>query len=272
MNTVSSAHTKNQIGPDEFDRLVNQHIDALQSFLYRLTASKEDAEDLSQETLLRAFKKINTYRHEASFKTWLFAIAVNLAKDHARAKKRWPVDAQDSCKQLIGSTPELASQLKQINRVSEYGRYEIREHIDFCFTCIMKTLPLEQHLALMLADIYSFKVKEIALVLDRTQAVVKHYLHNAKTTMQLVFEHRCALISKKGICHQCTELNGFNNTKAEKQRVLAGLSIVKASADPSKHDLFQLRAELVRAIDPLYADGRDLHDFLLKQTQKSLKV
>lgn len=268
MNTISSI--ENQTGSPtitaaNFDQHAAQVHAALQSFLYRMTASKEDAEDLTQETLLKGFQKIATFRGEASFKTWLFAIATNLARDHARAKKRWLVAAQDMCKQHIGSTPALASQLKEINRTSEHGRYEIREHIDFCFTCITKTLPLEQHLALMLADVYSFKVKEIALILNSTTGIVKHYLHDARSTMQNVFEHRCALINKQGICHQCSELNGFNNSKADTQRLIADMQIVKAASDPAKHDLFRLRTELVKAIDPLQAGGRDFHDFLFRQ-------
>lgn len=252
------------------DNLVNQYKQPLQSFLYRLTASKEDAEDLSQETFIKAYQKKDSFKGDSSFKTWLFAIAANLAKDHYRVKNRWPVDAQDKCKKRIGSSSELAEQLKDLDRNSEYGRYEIREHIDFCFTCIMKTLPLEQQIALMLADIYSFKVKEVTTIMEVTEGVVKHLLHNARTTMQKIFEHRCALINKEGICHQCTELNGFNNTRAESQRILAEMDLVKAAADPEKNNLFAIRSELVKAIQPFYENGLSFHDFLLQQTTNAV--
>jgi RNA polymerase sigma-70 factor, ECF subfamily len=253
-----------------FDDLVKQHRAALQSFLYRLTASKEDAEDLSQETFIRAYQKKDSFKGNSSFKTWLFAIASNLARDHFRAKNRWPVDAQDKCKTLIGTTRELVEQFKNVHLNAEYGRYEIREHIDFCFTCIMKTLPLEQHLALMLADIYSFRVKEAAEVMQITEGVVKHLLHDARATMQKIFESRCALINKEGICHQCSELNGFNNTKAETQRIVAEMEIVKAAADPGKNNLFAIRAHLVKAINPFYENGTSFHDFLLQQTARAV--
>ena len=193
----------------------------------------------------------------------MFSIGANLAKDHFRAKQRWTTIAQDKCKELVGTTPELATELHNINQFSPYGKYEIREHIDFCFTCIMKTISLEQQLSLMLADIYDFKVIEIATILETTLGVVKHHLHNARTTMRNVFEQRCALINKKGICHQCSELNGFNNTKAETQRVVAEMELVKASKNPDKEHLFTLRTKIVKATDPLNANGSDLHDFLL---------
>ena len=254
---------------DSFDDLVKQHQASLKSFLYRFTTSKEDTEDIAQETFAKAFQKFHTFKHDSSFKTWLFSIAANLGKDHLRAKKRWTTTAQDECKKLIGSTPGLATELHEINRTSPYGKYEIREHIDFCFTCIMKTISLEQQLSLMLADIYDFKVPEIAEILDTTTGVVKHYLHNARTTMRNIFEQRCALINKKGACHRCSELNGFNNTKAETQRNVAEMELVKASQNPDKERLFAMRTEIVKAIDPLNANGTDLHNFLLNCAHKA---
>jgi RNA polymerase sigma-70 factor (ECF subfamily) len=254
-----------------FEELFKQQQQALKSFLYRLTTSKEDAEDLAQETFIKAFRNKDSFKGESSFKTWLFAIASNLAKDHFRAQKRWPADAQDQCKSMIGSSQELAAGLKEFNQEAEYGRYEIREHIDFCFTCIMKTLPLEQHITLMLADIYSFRIKEIAAIMEVTEGVVKHYLHNARTSMQKVFEHRCALINKEGACHQCSELNGFNNTKAETRRIIAETELAKAAADPDRQNLFAIRTQLVKAIDPFIENGFSFHDLLLRHTNRALE-
>ena len=121
----------------------------------------------------------------------------------------------------------------------------------------------------MLADIYDFKVVEIAEILDTTTGVVKHHLHNARTIMQHIFEQRCALVNKKGICHQCSELNGLNNTKAETQRITAELELVKAAQEPQKERLFRMRAHIAKAIDPLNANGTDLHNFLLDCTHKA---
>ena len=266
MDNETEILAKKNIPLDSFADLVKQHQASLKSFLYRFTTSTEDIEDIAQETFTKAFQKFDTFAGNSSFRTWLFSIAVNLTKDHLRAKKRWLPTAQDKCKKLIGSTPELATELHNINQTSAYGKYEIQEHIDFCFTCIMKTVSLEQQLSLMLADIYDFKVSEIAEILQTTPGVVKHYLHNARTTMRDIFEQRCALINKKGICHQCSELNGFNNTKAETQRIIAEMELVKASQDPGKERLFFMRTHIVRAIDPLNANGTDLHNFLLNCT------
>lgn len=62
----------------------------LQSFLLRMTASRQDTEDILQDTYLKARTKIDSFEHKSSLKTWVFAIGANLAKDHLRAQKRWP--------------------------------------------------------------------------------------------------------------------------------------------------------------------------------------
>jgi RNA polymerase sigma-70 factor (ECF subfamily) len=253
---------------EDFNREIKVHEAKIKSFVYRLTASREDTEDIVQDTFMKAYQKLDTFRGESSFKTWLFTIAANTAKNHLKAKRRWPEDAQDQCREKCRS--EFGRSLANVNKTAEYGRYEIIEHIDFCFTCIMKTLALEQHVALMLADIYAFKIKEIGEIMEMTEGVIKHLLFEARKTMQTVFEKRCALINKDGICHQCSELNGFNNQKADTQRIIAELEIVKAANDPDKKDLFEIRTKLVRAIDPLMAEGTDLHDFLLKVTSKTV--
>jgi RNA polymerase sigma-70 factor (ECF subfamily) len=59
----------------------------LKSFLLRMTASIQDAEDIVQETYLKAHSRINTFRGESSRKTWMFSIASNLARDLLKSRK-----------------------------------------------------------------------------------------------------------------------------------------------------------------------------------------
>jgi RNA polymerase sigma-70 factor, ECF subfamily len=70
----------------EFEAIRKQ----LKSYIVRITASVADAEDIVQDTYIKAHEKLSTFKGESSLKTWLFAIATNLAKDNLRAKKRWP--------------------------------------------------------------------------------------------------------------------------------------------------------------------------------------
>ena len=72
---------------------------SLKSYILRITASAADAEDITQDTYIKASEHIGAFKEAASLKTWLFSIASNLAKDALRAKKRWTENVTDICRE-----------------------------------------------------------------------------------------------------------------------------------------------------------------------------
>jgi len=246
-----------------FQTLFAEFQNPLKSYLYRLLTDRNDVDDLTHDTFIRAFSKISTFNQESSLKTWIFTIATNLAYDHLRKVKRWQTDAQDRGADLAIGTEEVRRAFWIAHDTSPAGAYEMREHIDFCFTCISKTLPIEQQVALILKDIYDFSVREICLILGKTEGVIKHLLNDSRNTMTDIFEHRCALINKNGVCHQCSHINEIFNPKQNQQEELMKLELVKASKKYNREELFALRTVLVKAIDPLHASGTDLHESIM---------
>ncbi|GJM42824.1 MAG: hypothetical protein DHS20C20_31060 [Ardenticatenaceae bacterium] len=222
----------------------------LKSFLLRMTASIQDAEDIVQDTYIKAQAKIDSFRGDSSLKTWVFAIASNLARDLLRAKKRWPENVTDICKDAALSNPQFFEEAMQIRQTSPQGQFEIKEHISFCFTCVSKSLPLEQQLTLFLKEVYGFKVKEIVQILSLTEAMVKYYLRVGRSKMIDIFDERCSLINKHGICHQCTELNGIFNPKQQTQEELVKIQMVRDAENESKEALFDLRLKILQELDP----------------------
>jgi RNA polymerase sigma-70 factor (ECF subfamily) len=73
----------------------------LESYLYRLSANREDAKDLLQDTYIKIKQKVDTFQGKSSFKTWVFAIATNLAKDNQSRKNsrlfQWRVGSFTIC-------------------------------------------------------------------------------------------------------------------------------------------------------------------------------
>jgi len=247
-----------------FQTLFAEFQSQLKSYLYRLLTDRNDVDDLTHDTFIKAFAKISTFNQDSSLKTWVFRIATNLAYDHLRKKKRWQVDAQDRAADLAIGSEEIRRVFWIVHDTSPAGAYEMREHIDYCFTCISKTLPIENQVALILKDIYDFQVREICLILGKTEGVIKHLLNDARNTMTDIFEHRCALINKNGVCHQCSHINEIFNPKQRQQEELMKLELVKASKKYNREELFALRTMLVKAIDPLHASGADFHDAIMR--------
>jgi RNA polymerase sigma-70 factor (ECF subfamily) len=71
----------------DFSALVRENIKPVYSFVYRLTGSAEDAEDITQEAFVKAWKSFSKYRPEQSFRSWMFAIARNTAIDTMRKRR-----------------------------------------------------------------------------------------------------------------------------------------------------------------------------------------
>jgi RNA polymerase sigma-70 factor (ECF subfamily) len=247
-----------------FQTLFAEFQNQLKSYLYRLLTDRNDVEDLTHDTFIRAFAKISTYNQDASLKTWVFKIATNLAYDHLRKVKRWQADAQDRAADLAIGSEEIRQVFWMVHNTSPAGAYEMKEHIDYCFTCISKTLPIENQVALILKNIYDFQVKEICLILEKSEGVVKHLLNDARNIMTDIFEHRCALINKNGVCHQCSHINEIFNPKQDQQAELMKLELVKASKKYNREELFTLRTLLIKAIDPLHAAGTDFHEEIMR--------
>lgn len=247
-----------------FQTLFAEFQSQLKSYLYRMLTDRAVTEDLTHDTFIKAFDKLSTYRGDSSLKTWVFKIATNLAYDYLRTKKRWLPDAQDRAADLAISSEEIRQVFWMVHDTSPHGAYEMREHIDYCFTCISKTLPIENQIALILKNIYDFQVKEIAVILEKSEGVVKHLLNDARNTMTDIFEHRCALINQHGICHQCSHINEIFNPKQNQQEELMKLELVKASKKFNREQLFELRTLLVKGIDPLNAAGTDFHEEIMR--------
>jgi RNA polymerase sigma-70 factor (ECF subfamily) len=246
-----------------FQSLFVEFQDSLKSYLYRLTASRADAEDLAHDTFIKAFDKLSTFRQEATLKSWVFQIATHLAYNALKKKKRWSADVSQQAKELVMEQPKLAQQIERVAKTSPYGRYEIKEHIDTCFTCISKNLPIENQITLLLKDIYDFSVREIMHILSKTEGQAKYLLQSARAAMTDIFDQRCALVNKEGICHQCSELNGWLNPKQNQQEAKMKIRLAREAERLDKKELFKMRTQLVRAINPLRSEGNELQEVLL---------
>lgn len=86
------------------NRLMNRWQRPLRSFLHRWTRHEQDASDLAQQTFVRIYQHRKRFRPGARFSTWMFQIALNLARDHARYARRHPVAPLETAPEPSGET------------------------------------------------------------------------------------------------------------------------------------------------------------------------
>jgi RNA polymerase sigma-70 factor, ECF subfamily len=242
--------------------------DQLASYLYRLTANKEDMEDLLHDTFIRVSEKIETFEARSSFKTWVFTIATNLAKDNKRVKNRWEIDAQDKCKNAAAANLAYQDRMMSAYNNQLEKQFDIKEHINFCFTCIAKNLSLEKQITIVLKEIYDFKRTEIAEILGISEGVVKHLLFDGRKELQEKYQNRCALINKNGVCYQCSQLNNYFQKDNSATNKIAQLGLDGSNNTEQNLDK---RFELINKINPLTSNGANLEDTILQILRETIK-
>src|SRR5258707_579946 len=96
--------------PQQFEALAEPYRRELRAYCYRLLGSLEDAEDLVQETMLRAWRRLETFEGRASFRAWLYKIATNACFDALdKSSRRGLPSSQHSPSNLHNALPPMSS-------------------------------------------------------------------------------------------------------------------------------------------------------------------
>lgn len=152
------------------NRLMDRWQVPLRSFLYRRTQNEADALDLAQETFVRVYQHRSRFRTGAKFSTWMFQIALNLARDHARRQRRRPTDPlADAPEQVTEITPKTQT---LENEQAAAVRAAIAE------------LPEDLRDAVLLSEYEDKSHAEIAGIVGATSKAVETRLYRARAQLR----------------------------------------------------------------------------------------
>jgi RNA polymerase sigma-70 factor (ECF subfamily) len=158
---------------DAFADLVMAHADRLFAVLLRMTGSRDEAGDLAQEVLLRAWRGIGGFRGGSSFFTWLYRIAMNEAtRSRQRAARRPPSVP-------IGEPGTSALDVPAPARDEPGAQAEQRELRD-ALARALASLPSGYRAAIVLRDIEGLSTREAAEITGVSEAAFKSRLHQAR--------------------------------------------------------------------------------------------
>lgn len=165
-----------------FDELVQRWERKIQGAVYRIMGPGEDARDLTQETFLRAYRGLSTFKSEARFSSWLYQIALNLCRDRLRQKRG---------RTVVGLDDLDAPTAARIERVeaSAHQLVEARD-VSRMVSAAMAELPEEQREVIVLKEYQGLTFQEIANVLRVPVSTVKTRLYRGLVQMREHLEHR----------------------------------------------------------------------------------
>jgi len=151
---------------------------------YRMTGNAADAEDLVQETFVRALEKPPRRSHEP-LRPWLVRVAMNLSRDHLRKRKvrgytgEWlPSPVSTDEESLASYEPPAPSS------DSPAMRYDMVESVSFAFLLALEALTPSQRAVLILRDVFDYSTGETGEALGVSEASVKVMLHRARRRMR----------------------------------------------------------------------------------------
>src|SRR5215207_3003217 len=180
---------------EAFAQLVEPYRKQLLVHCYRILGSFEDAEDMLQETLVRVWKRLDSFEGRSSLRPWLYKIATNASLDALDSRR-----VRGLPRELYGSgdpTQPLPAPV-QANWVEPLpdewidgqpdiypeARYEVRESITLAFVAALQKLPGRQRAVILLCDVMGWSANEAAEILDMTTIAVNSALQRARETLK----------------------------------------------------------------------------------------
>jgi RNA polymerase sigma-70 factor, ECF subfamily len=175
--------------------LFDEYHDRIYRYLLRLVRNSAEAEDLTQETFLRAYRRGESLREPEAVRGWLYRIATHAALDRLRQRKSQPaVQADEVTGQLPSAVPPSPSVLEVVER----------KETSACVQRCLDFLPDHYRAVILLHVAHGLTAPEIAGLLGVSLYTVKIRLHRARHKLQQVMEQGCAVSNdSQGVpaCH-----------------------------------------------------------------------
>lgn len=181
-----------------FERQIESFRRELRLHCYRMTGSPHDAEDLVQETYLRAWRSLDTFEGRSPLRAWLYRIATNACLNALASRKEQHRLLPDQRSLPTHDAPSGEPRLdvewlapypdSQLTGIADdapgpAARYETRESVQLAFIALIQQLPPRQRAVVLLCDVLGWPANEAALLLGGSLASINSALQRARATL-----------------------------------------------------------------------------------------
>ena len=171
---------------DDFEGLTHRYERELLAHCYRMSGSFHEAEDLVQETFLRAWKASADFQGRSSVRTWLYRIATNVCLTNLEGRPRRPLPAGlGTPDQVAGDALESDPEIPWLEPVPDAAVVVAqRDSIRLAFVAALQHLPARQRAVLILRDVLRWSAAEVAEALETTSTAVNSALQRAHAQLE----------------------------------------------------------------------------------------
>jgi len=170
-----------------FDRLVERHGQWVYNLAYRMIGDRDEACDIAQEALVRAFAAIKRFRRGSSFSTWLYRVTTNVCLDEIKRRQRRPPPASSliTDEAIPADAPDPAPGVEE--RVQRRERHEVVHRA-------IASLPVHHRLPLVLYELQGCSYEEIATITGANVGTVKSRLNRARLALKEALQPHLELL------------------------------------------------------------------------------
>jgi RNA polymerase sigma-70 factor (ECF subfamily) len=168
-----------KISESEYYCIIEQHQDIIRRFIGVTVKDQWVSDDLTQETFIKAYKRIDSLKDISKMKSWLMRIAYNLCLDYFKTASKDKIDGWDSIEEVFSTN------------ILPIGKQLERDEMSQCVQEKMLLLPQTYRTILGLFDIVGLTHSEIAEVLGISTNSAKVRLHRARAKMKEILKEHC---------------------------------------------------------------------------------
>ena len=251
-----------------FAALTDPYRRELQLHCYRILGQVQDAEDAMQETLLSAWRSLESFEERSTLRSWLYRIATNRCLNMLRDSGRRPATAVGAA-----STPPEPTGYGEVLWLEPYpdallegivggvagpeARYETREAVTLAFLTALHRLPPRQRAVLVLRDVLGFSATEVAAMLDTTRTSVNSALIRARATIEERGPHDRAPLPRSAQEHELVARFADAFERGDVEPIVALLAEDACWTMPPEPDEYQGREAITELIAHAFATRGD---------------
>lgn len=221
----------------------------LTSYLTRMVVRPEVAEELVQEAATRMLAQGGAPVLADEARAWLFRVGTNLALDYLRRHSTWRETVLIEAREQAIDDEAFVAESKALCGSPQMASIA-REHLAMCLSCTLRNLRPEWAAALLLVEVYGFRLDEAASILEATSLQAKNWIQSARARLRDKYASTCALITKQGVCYQCSELSEFFNGRPDDPLANTGRNIdARLAILREQHEVGPWHRLMMRIVD-----------------------
>ncbi len=178
------------------EKLVKIHQNYIYNLAWKMTADTDDAEDITQEVLIKVLTSLAKFKHNSSFRTWLYRITINHFLNMKKAKMENMVDSFEQYGNTLDSIPDVELSVEEQINMEDY----IKDGQFRCMSAMLLCLTREQRITYVLGDIFGADHIVASELLDITPSNYRMRLSRARKDLYNFMNNKCGLVNKANPC------------------------------------------------------------------------